>query len=318
MVGATTAARIAESRIADEVALVDVRADLARAMALDIGSSLPLVGSDTLLTGGDDYGLAAGADVVAITAGRPRQPGQSRADLLHGNAEIIRAVCREVRRVAAGSIAIVVTNPLDEMTALAQVELRFPAARVIGMAGLLDTARYRHFLAERAGVATSRVHALTLGSHGDTMVPLSSSATIDGRAARDVLGPALDEVVQRTRDGGAEVVRLLQTGSAYWAPSAAVLAMVRAIALDEQVVLPVSAQLSGEFGISGVYLGVPARIGRAGVIGIVEDGVSPDEQAALREAAEEVRARTSDLVPAGSAASRAAPLGELVRALMLD
>ena len=314
MVGATTAARVAESRIAEEVCLVDVRGDLAHAMALDIGSSLALLDSDTRVTGGNDYALAAGADVVAITAGRPRQPGQSRADLLNGNAEIIRSVCGEVRRVAPSAIAIVVTNPLDEMTALAQLELGFPASRVMGMAGLLDTARYRHFLAERASVDVSRVHGLTLGSHGETMVPLSESATIDGRGALDVLGPAaLEEVVERTRAGGAEVVRLLQTGSAYWAPSAAVLRMVQAIVLDRQVVLPVSALLEGQFGIEGVYLGVPARIGRRGVIEIVEGGLSPREHEELHAAAREVRSRVADLVPAE--ATPLAPPGSLLDAV---
>ena len=316
MVGATTAARVAESRIAEEVSLVDVRADLARAMALDIGSSLALLESDTSVSGGDDYALAAGAEVVAITAGRPRQPGQSRADLLSGNAEIIRSVCRELRRVAPHATVIVVTNPLDEMTALAQLELGFPARRVMGMAGLLDTARYRHFLAERASVAISRVDALTLGSHGETMVPLSESSTIDGRSAREVLGAdALEEVVERTRGGGAEVVRLLQTGSAYWAPSAAVLRMVEAIVLDRRVVLPVSAYLEGSFGIAGVYLGVPARIGRGGVLEIVEGGVSPREREELHAAGREVRSRIADLAPAGAPAPSPS-LVDAVRALL--
>ena len=266
MVGATTAARIAEARLCDHVALIDVAGDLARAMALDIGSSLPLLGSDTTLTGGESYDGARGADVVVITAGRPRQPGQSRSDLLEGNGRIVAEVCREVRSAAPDSVVIVVTNPLDEMTTLAQDALGFPPERVVGMAGLLDTARFRHFLAERAGAPASTVQALTLGSHGDTMVPLSRTATIGGRPAAEVLGAAvLEEVVQRTRDGGAEVVRLLQRGSAYWAPSAAVMLMVRAILRDEQVVLPIAARLSGQFGIDGVYVGVPgaARAARA-------------------------------------------------------
>ena len=204
MVGATTAARIAEARLCDHIALIDVAGDLARAMALDIGSSLPLLGSDTRLTGGESYDGARGADVVVITAGRPRQPGQSRADLLEGNGRIVAEVCREVRSAAPDAVVIVVTNPLDEMTTLAQDALGFPPERVVGMAGLLDTARFRHFLAERAGVPASSVDALTLGSHGDTMVPLSRTASIGGRPAAEVLGePALDEVVQRTRDGGA-------------------------------------------------------------------------------------------------------------------
>jgi malate dehydrogenase len=296
MVGATTASRLAEARICDHVALIDVAGDLARAMALDIGSSLPLLGSDTTLTGGEGYEGARGADVVVITAGRPRQPGQSRADLLEGNGRIVEEVCRELRSAAPDAVVIVVTNPLDEMTTLAQNALGFAPERVVGMAGLLDTARFRHFLAERAGFAASAVHALTLGSHGDTMVPLSRTATIGGRAAADALGEAaLAEVVQRTRDGGAEVVRLLQRGSAYWAPSAAVLLMVRAILRDEQVVLPIAAQLAGEFGIDGVYVGVLARLGRRGVSEIVTAGLDEGEVAALRAAAEEVRSRVADL-----------------------
>ena len=296
MVGATTAARIAEARLCDDVALIDVAGDLARAMALDIGSSLPLLGSDTTLSGGESYQWARGADVVVITAGRPRQPGQSRADLLEGNGRIVAEVCRQLRSAAPDAVVIVVTNPLDEMTTLAQDALGFPPERVVGMAGLLDTARFRHFLAERARVAASSVDALTLGSHGDTMVPLSRTATIGGRPAAEALGEAaLAEVVQRTRDGGAEVVRLLQRGSAYWAPSAAVMLMVRAILRDEQVVLPISARLSGQLGIDGVYVGVPARLGRGGVSEIVTAGLDEAEVAALHAAAEEVRSRVADL-----------------------
>jgi malate dehydrogenase len=308
MVGATTAARIAEARLCDHVALIDVAGDLARAMALDIGSSLPLLGSDTTLSGDEGYDGANRADVVVITAGRPRQPGQSRADLLEGNGRIVAEVCGQVRSAAPEAVVIVVTNPLDEMTTLAQDALGFPAERVVGMAGLLDTARFRHFLAERAGAAASAVHALTLGSHGDTMVPLSRTATIGGHPAGEVLGPpVLEEVVERTRDGGAEVVRLLQRGSAYWAPSAAVLLMVRAILRDEQVVLPIAARLSGELGIDGVYVGVPGRLGRRGLCEIVTAGLDEAEVAALRAAAEEVRARVADLHGLGLMRGAASP-----------
>jgi malate dehydrogenase len=308
MVGATTAARLAEARLCDHVALIDVAGDLARAMALDIGSSLPLLGSDTTLSGGEGYDQARGADVVVITAGRPRQPGQSRADLLEGNGRIVAGVCSELRAAAPDAVVIVVTNPLDEMTTLAQDALGFPPERVVGMAGLLDTARFRHFLAERAGAPASTVEALTLGSHGDTMVPLSRTASIAGRPAGEVLGDAvLGEVVQRTRDGGAEVVRLLQRGSAYWAPSAAVLLMLRAILCDEQVVLPIAARLSGEFGIDGVYVGVPARLGRRGVSEIVTAGLDEAEVAALRAAADEVRGRVADLRALGLLRGVAAP-----------
>ncbi|HET6174609.1 MAG TPA: malate dehydrogenase [Gaiellales bacterium] len=329
MVGATTAARIAEARLCDELALIDVAGDLARAMALDIGSSLPLLGSDTRLTGGEGYDQARGADVVVITAGRPRQPGQSRADLLEGNGRIVAEVCRELRSAAPQAVVIVVTNPLDEMTSLAQNALGFPPERVVGMAGLLDTARFRHFLAERAGTRAGSVAALTLGSHGDTMVPLSRTATIAGRPAAEVLGEAaLGEVEQRTRDGGAEVVRLLQRGSAYWAPSAAVMLMVRAILRDEQVVLPIAAHLSGQLGIDAVYVGVPARLGRAGVSEIVTTDLDAAEVAALRAAADEVRSRVADLsgmglmcTPAtpsrGPAAGPPASLVEAVRGTLL-
>ncbi len=313
MVGATTAARIAEARLCSHIALIDVAGDLARAMALDIGSSLPLLGSDTTLSGGESYDGARGADVVVITAGRPRQPGQSRADLLEGNGRIVAEVCRELRTAAPDAVVIVVTNPLDEMTTLAQDALGFPPERVVGMAGLLDTGRFRHFLAERAGASASAVDALTLGSHGDTMVPISRTATIGGRSAAEVLGEAaLGEVVQRTRDGGAEVVRLLQRGSAYWAPSAAVMLMVRAILRDEGVVLPIAARLSGQFGIEGVYVGVPARLGRGGVSEIVTAGLDEAEVAALRAAADEVRSRVADLHDLGlmrSAAAQAAGAG---------
>src|SRR4029077_8119798 len=214
---------------------------------------------------------------------------------------------------APDAVVIVVTNPLDEMTTLAQDALGFPPERVVGMAGLLDTARFRHFLAERAGAPASSVEALTLGSHGDTMVPLSRTATIGGRPAGEALGEAaLGEVVQRTRDGGAEVVRLLQRGSAYWAPRAPFLLMVRAILRDEGVVLPIAARLSGQLGIEGVYVGVPARLGRGGVSEIVTAGLAEAEVAALRAAAEEVRSRVADLHDLGlmrSAAAQAAGAG---------
>jgi malate dehydrogenase len=220
----------------------------------------------------------------------------------------------------------VVTNPLDEMTTLAQDALGFPAERVVGMAGLLDTARFRHFLAERAGVPASSVEALTLGSHGDTMVPLSRTATIDKRPATNVLSDAaLAEVVQRTREGGAEVVRLLQRGSAYWAPSAAVMLMVRAILRDEQAVLPIAARLSGQLGIDGIYVGVPTRLGRAGVSEIVTASLDEAEIMALHAAAEEVRSRVADLHGLGLMRGRAStpstpssvPLVDVVRQTLL-
>jgi len=300
MVGASTAMRIAEARLCDELALVDVDGDLARAMALDIGSALPLLGSDTVVRGGEGYEHTAGAEVVVITAGRPRQPGQSRADLLEGNGRIVADVAARVRAGSPDAVVIVVTNPLDEMTALAQRALGFEPTRVMGMAGLLDTARFRHFIAERAGAPASRVEALTLGSHGETMVPVPRLARVGGRPLAEVLPVGtVDEVVQRARDGGAEVVRLLRRGSAYWAPSAAILLMVRAILRDEGAVLPVAAWCAGELGIDGAYVGVPARIGRAGVLEIVDIGLDEAERAALHAAAAEVRARVAELEALG-------------------
>ncbi len=249
-----------------------------------------------------------------ITAGLPRAPGQSRADLLEANGRVVAAVAREVRERSPNAVVIVVTNPLDEMTALAQRVTGFPHARVMGMAGLLDTARLRAFVAERTGTPPSRVEALTLGSHGDTMVPVPRLTTVDGRALPEVLPAAeVDALVERTRDGGAEIVRLLERGSAWWAPSAAVAEMARAILRDEGRVLPVSAWCEGPFGIAGAYVGVPARLGRAGVTEIVDVGLAPDEVAGLQAAAAEVVGRVAALDEllgedaAGPSAPAAAP-----------
>ena len=231
-----------------------------------------------------------------ITAGLPRAPGQSRADLLEANARVVAAVSAEVRDRSPHAVVIVVTNPLDEMTALAQRVTGFPHARVMGMAGLLDTARLRAFVAERTGTPPSAVEALTLGSHGDTMVPVPRLTTVAGRPLPEVLPAAdVEALVERTREGGAEIVRLLERGSAWWAPSAAVVEMVRAIVRNEGRVLPVSAWCQGPFGIDGAYVGVPARLGRAGVTEIVDPGLAPDEVAGLRAAAAEVQGRVAEL-----------------------
>ena len=296
MVGATTAARIAEALLCDSVALIDVAGDLARAMALDIGSSLPLLGSDTVLTGGESYEGASGADVVVITAGRPRQPGQSRADLLEGNGRIVAEVCAGVRSAAPDAVVIVVTNPLDEMTHLAWRVSGFPTDRVMGMAGGLDSARLRFFLAGLAKVAPPEVEAMTLGSHGDTMVPLPGHATIAGRPAEEVLdGATLQGAFERTRGGGAEIVALLRRGSAYYAPASATHAMVRAILEDRREVHPVCAYLTGQYGIEGAFVGVPAVLSRRGVEEVRELELAPAELADLRAAAEAVRAKCAEL-----------------------
>jgi malate dehydrogenase len=296
MVGSSTAMRIGEHGLCDELALVDVVEGVAEAMALDIGQALPFAGSDTLVSGGTGYEGTAGSDVVVITAGLPRKPGQSRADLLEANGKIVAGVAEEVRSRSPEAVVIVVTNPLDEMTALAQRTTGFPPERVMGMAGMLDTARFRAFIAWHTKTPPSRVEALTLGSHGDTMVPVPRLSTVRGRPLPEVL-PAgeIDALVERTRDGGAEIVRLLRRGSAWWAPSAAITQMVRAIVEDERSVMPVSAYCRGEFGIDGVYVGVPARLGRGGVLEIVDLGLSPEEVAGLQAAAAEVSARVAEL-----------------------
>ncbi len=296
MGGASTAMRLGERELAERIVLVDVRGGVAQAMALDIAQALPFAGSDTRVEGGDGYEATAGSDLVIITAGLPRKPGQSRADLLEANGRVVAAVSAEVRERSPGAVVVVVTNPLDEMTALAQRVTGFPPARVIGMAGLLDTARLRAFVAARTGTPPSQVEALTLGSHGDTMVPVPRLTTVAGRPVADVL-PAEDvnALVERTRDGGAEIVRLLERGSAWWAPSAAVVEMAQAIVRDERRVLPVSAWCDGPFGIAGAYVGVPARLGRAGVVEIVDPGLEPAEVEALRAAADEVRSRAAEL-----------------------
>jgi malate dehydrogenase len=245
---------------------------------------------------GEGYEGIAGSDVVVITAGLPRKPGMSRMDLLETNAKIVRQVAENVARYAPDAVVIVVSNPLDEMTALAQIATQFPRNRVLGQAGMLDTARFTNFVAEALSVPVRSVRTLTLGSHGDTMVPVPSKSTVDGKPLRDVM-PAeqIEDLVVRTRNGGAEVVALLKTGSAYYAPSAAAARMARAVAEDSGEVMPVCAWVDGEYGISGVYLGVEAEIGAQGVKRVVETDLDADELAALKEAAEAVRAKQADV-----------------------
>jgi len=294
--GSTLAQRIAEGNYAREVVLTDVIEGKPQGLALDLMQSRPIAGFATRVTGANGYAEAAGSDVAVITAGVPRKPGMSRMDLLDVNARIVREVTRRLLDVAPEAVVIVVTNPLDEMTALAAEVSGLPRRRVMGQAGVLDTARFRHFLAEAAGVDPSQVKALTLGSHGDTMVPVPSLAWVAGKPLADVL--SAEEVataVTRTQEAGAEIVALLRTGSAYFAPAAAAEAMVRAVATggaDDP--LPVSAWLEGQYGIDGVYLGAPARLGPGGVEEIVELPLAEGELAALRAAAEAVRTKQED------------------------
>jgi malate dehydrogenase len=300
--GSTTAQRLAEYNIFDTVVLTDIIEGRPEGLALDMNQSRPIEGFETKVIGastgpnGEGYDAISGSDVVVITAGLPRKPGMSRMDLLGVNAKIVRQVAENVARYAPDAVVIVVSNPLDEMTALAQIATQFPKNRVMGQAGMLDSARFSNFVAEELGVPVASVSTLTLGSHGDTMVPVPSQSTVNGKPLAELLPTdKIEELVTRTRNGGAEVVALLKTGSAYYAPSAAAARMARAVAEDSNAVLPVCAWVDGEYGISGVYLGVQAEIGATGVKRVVETDLSDAELAGLKEAAEAVRAKQADV-----------------------
>jgi malate dehydrogenase len=294
--GSTTVQRIAEANYADEVVMTDIVEGLPQGLALDINQSRPLERFETKVIGTNGYAETAGSDIVIVTAGKPRKPGMSRMDLLQDNAAIVGSVAREVAASSPDATVIVVSNPLDEMTALFQRVSGFPHRRVMGQAGMLDTARFEDKIAERLGVSPLVVSAMTLGSHGETMVPVPSMATVDGKPLRDALSEAeIDELVEATRNGGAEVVALLKTGSAYFAPSSAAAKMAEAIARDSGAEMPICAWVSGEYGISDVYLGVPGKLGRGGVLRVVEHDLAPEELAALRTAAEAVRSKQADV-----------------------
>jgi malate dehydrogenase len=294
-VGQMTGMRLVQRGIG-EVVLIDIVEGLPQGLALDIKQSAPIEGFEPLVTGTNDYADTAGSDVVVITAGFPRQPGMSRMDLLGKNAGIVRSVVEQIVPGSPDAIIIVVTNPLDEMTFLASEVSGFPRERVIGMAGVLDSARLRFFIAEELGVSPSVVEAMTLGSHGESMVPLPRHATVDGRPLTELVDEAtLERLYARTRDAGAEIVALLKKGSAYYAPSASVARMVQAIASDSGELLPACAWCAGQYGIDGVYVGVPVRLSRGGVKEIVELDLNEDELRALRVAAEGIRAKCADL-----------------------
>ena len=288
-VGATTAQRIYERGYAD-VVLVDVVEDMPQGKALDLLESGPVLGTDAQIVGANDYGPTADSDVVVITAGIARRPGMSRDDLLLTNMRIVQSVTEQVVEYSPECIIVVVSNPLDAMVQLAQKVSGFPKERVVGMAGILDTARFRTFLAQELNVSVTNVQAYVLGGHGDTMVPLIKATTVGGVPVSDLIGAErLEEIVQRTRDGGAEIVALLKTGSAYYAPSAASAQMVEAILLDRKEILPCAAMLDGEYGISGLYVGVPVKLGAGGVEEVVEVELMEGEQSALRASADAVR-----------------------------
>lgn len=301
--GSTTAQRLAEYNLFETVVLTDIIEGKPEGLALDMNQSRPIEGFETRVIGvttdpttGAGYEQISGSDIVVVTAGLPRKPGMSRMDLIETNARIVRGVAENVAQHAPDAVIIVVSNPLDEMTALTQLASGFPKQRVVGQAGMLDTARFTNFVAETLAVPVASVRTLTLGSHGDTMVPVPSQCSVDGKPLTDLL-PAerIEELVVRTRNGGAEVVALLKTGSAYYAPSAAAAQMAKAVREDSGAVMPVCAWVDGEYGIQGVYLGVEAAIDAGGVQRVVETDLSDAEVAGLREASEAVRAKQADV-----------------------
>ena len=289
-VGATTAQRIAEKELARQVIMVDVAEGIPQGKGLDQWESAPIEGFDSRVSGANDYGPTTGSDIVVITAGIARKPGMSRDDLLNTNAGIVKSVSEQVKATSPNAIIIVVSNPLDVMCYVAKTVTGFPRERVIGMAGVLDTARYRSFIAEALDVSVRDIQAMVLGGHGDTMVPLISYTTVSGIPITQLMDKAtLDAIVQRARDGGAEIVKYLKTGSAYYAPSSGAVQMVEAIVMDQRRILPCAAWLEGEYGMSGLYLGVPCKLGRNGLEKIIEVSLTADEQAALAKSAEAVR-----------------------------
>jgi malate dehydrogenase len=285
-VGATAAQRVAEKQLARSVVMVDVIEGVPQGKALDQWESAPIEGFDTRVIGSNGYDEAAGSELFIVTAGIARKPGMSRDDLVKTNAGIVEAVSREIKRVAPQSILIVVSNPLDVMCYVAMKATGFPRERVLGMAGVLDTARYRSFLAEALDVSVEDIQAMVLGGHGDTMVPLISYTTVSGIPVTQLIDQAkLDAIVARTRNGGAEIVALLKTGSAYYAPSAAAVQMAESIALDKKRILPCAAWLQGEYGLRDVFCGVPCKLGRKGLEQIVTVKLSDQEQTDLHKSA---------------------------------
>jgi malate dehydrogenase len=289
-VGATAAQRLAEKALARSVVLIDVVEGVPQGKALDQWQSAPIEDFDTRVIGANDYGPAKDSDIVVVTAGIARKPGMSRDDLVRTNADIVKQVSQQIKQTSPRAIVIVVSNPLDVMCWVAKEVTGFPRERVIGMAGVLDTARYRAFLAEALNVSVQDIQAMVLGGHGDTMVPLISYTTVSGIPVTQLLDRAvLDKIVDRTRNGGAEIVSLLKTGSAYYAPSAAAVQMCASIALDQKRVLPSAAWLQGEYGLSGMYCGVPCKLGRKGLEEIVVVELTAEERTALTKSAEAVR-----------------------------
>ena len=297
-VGATTAQRVAEKELARHVVMVDVVEGTPQGKGLDQWQSAPIEGFDARVIGTNGYEETRDSDIVIITAGIARKPGMSRDDLLNTNAGIVKAVSVEIAKTSPNAILIIVSNPLDVMCYVAKEASGFPRERVIGMAGVLDTARYRAFLAESLDVSVRDIQAMVLGGHGDTMVPLISYTSVSGIPITQLMDKAtLDAIVTRTRNGGAEIVKHLKTGSAYYAPSAGAVQMAEAIVNDQRRILPCAAWLEGEYGMSGLYLGVPCKLGRAGLLKIIEVELTADEKAALAKSADAVREPMSVIKP---------------------
>ena len=298
-VGATAAQRLAEKHLARTVVMIDVAEGVPQGKALDQWQSAPIEGFDVRCVGSQGYDEAKDADVFVVTAGIARKPGMSRDDLVRTNAGIVRSVAENIARVAPKSIIIIVSNPLDVMCYVAMKATGFPRERIIGMAGVLDTARYRMFLSEAMDVSVEDIQAMVLGGHGDTMVPLVSYTTVSGIPVTQLLAEEkLAAIVDRTRNGGAEIVAFLKTGSAYYAPSSAAVQMVEAIAHDRKRILPCSAWLTGEYGLKDVFCGVPCKLGRGGLERIIEVTLTDAERTELRKSAEAVR-ETQKSIDAG-------------------
>lgn len=295
-VGATTAQRLAEKELARQVVMVDVAEGIPQGKGLDQWESAPIEGFDSRVIGTNGYEETAGSDIVVITAGIARKPGMSRDDLLNTNAGIVKQVSEQIKATSPDAIIIVVSNPLDVMCYVAKEATGFPRERVIGMAGVLDTARYRSFLAEAIDVSVRDIQAMVLGGHGDTMVPLISYTTVSGIPITQLLDrEKLDAIVDRARNGGAEIVKYLKTGSAYYAPSAAAVQMCEAIVLDQRRILPCAAWLEGEYGMEGLFLGVPCKLGRNGLEAVIEVELTDEERSALEKSADAVREPMSAL-----------------------
>jgi malate dehydrogenase len=299
-VGATCSQLLAMKELAREVILVDIAEGIPMGKGLDQWESAPIEGFDSRIKGANDYSLSAGSEIFIVTAGIARKPGMSRDDLLKTNAGIVKAVSQEIKKVAPDSIIIMVSNPLDVMAEVALETTGFPRERVIGMAGVLDTARYRSFIALELDVSIEDIQALVLGGHGDTMVPLASYTSVSGIPLTQLLAQdRIDALVERTRKGGGEIVGYLKTGSAYYAPAAAAVQMAEAIVKDKRRILPCSAWLQGEYGMKDIFLGVPCLLGEGGLKKIIEVELSDAEKAALATSGEAVRSTVKDLKALG-------------------